>query len=113
MCNTSVSADEGFVEAPSAHVTGGLDGGSRMRHRILTCKNHPALRWSCKDIAWTGYYNGCRNLRFCGVPDGTGMHSDRSGLSCTQITDDFKIIEECSCPTGDLILAPEDALVAK
>lgn len=94
-----------------------------MRHRILTCKNHTDLRWGCKDIAWSGFYNGSRNIFFWGVPDGTGIHSDGSGLSCTQVPDDpngphtssdgrrYRYIEECKCPAGDLILAPEDELV--
>lgn len=83
-----------------------------MRHRILTCKNHPELRWSCKDIAWSDKsgYNGTRHVFFNGIPSGEGMYSDGSGLNCTMIKDG-KIIEECSCKGSDLILAPEDKLV--
>jgi hypothetical protein len=80
-----------------------------MRHRILTCKNHTNLRWSCKDIAWSGKYNGSRHIFFNGEPDGQGMFSDKSGLSCSILHRDGKnIVEECQCPSGDLILAPED-----
>lgn len=84
-----------------------------MKHRILTCKNHPELRWSTKDIAWTtnkdgsGYYNGCRSIFFNGTPTGEGMYHDGSGLHCTGLKDG-KVYVECSCPPSDLILAPED-----
>ena len=83
-----------------------------MRHRIVTCKNHPDLRWSCKDIAWTmGVgYNHKRNLFFNGTPSGKGMYSDNSGLNCTRIKDGA-VIEECNCDAADLILASEDVLV--
>lgn len=81
-----------------------------MRHRILTCRNHTDLRWSCKDVAWSGFYNGCRNLRFNGIPSGRGMFSDGSGLSCTCVQNET-VVQECACPSSDLILAPEDALV--
>ena len=82
-----------------------------MRHVILTCKNHPNLRWSCKEIAFTPGvgYNGARNIFFNGISTGK-MHSDFSGLQCTMIDGD-KIVRECSCPPSDLILAPEDYLV--
>lgn len=81
-----------------------------MRHRILTCKNHRNLRWSCKDVAWSNGYNGRRSIFFNGTPSGEGMYSDDSGLDCTKIMND-RLVEECSCPTSDLILAPEDKLV--
>lgn len=84
-----------------------------MIHRILTCKNHPNLRWSCKDIAWSGFYNGSRSVFFNGTPSGKGMFSDGSGLDCTQIESSGKWIPECECPASDLILAPEDALVKR
>lgn len=84
-----------------------------MRHRILTCKNHLHLRWSCKDIAWdVGGYNGLRHIFFNGTPSGKGMFSDGSGLDCTYFKDGKSIIE-CDCPTTDLILAPEDTLVTE
>lgn len=84
-----------------------------MRHRILTCKNHPDLRWSCKDVAWTDDhgYNNRRYLFFNGTPSGKGMYSDGSGLDCTKIKSDT-IVEECKCPAADLILAEEDKLVS-
>ena len=91
-----------------------------MRHRILTCRKHLTLRWSCKDIAWDSGYNGCRHLFFNGIPSGKGMYSDSSGLDCTMIRpqtqysihqDISRIVEECNCPASDLILAPEDSLV--
>lgn len=81
-----------------------------MAHRILTCKNHPNLRWSTKPEAWSGFYNGSRNIFFNGEPDGKGMYSDGSGLSCTRVIGD-RYVEECSCNSDLLILAPEDALV--
>ena len=80
---------------------------------ILTCKNHPNLRWSCKDIAITdGGYNGMRNIFFKGTPSGRGMYSDGSGLDCTEFVGD-KLIRECSCSANLLELAPEDALVKR
>lgn len=86
-----------------------------MRHRILTCVNHPFLRWSCKDIAWSGHYNGSRNIFFNGESTGKGIYSDGSGLECSQYFCDEpgleRFVTECPCPPSDLILAPEDALV--
>lgn len=83
-----------------------------MRHRVLTCKNHPELRWSCKDIAWSGGYNGMRSIFFNGTPTGEGLFSDGSGIYCTEIVPQTNtIVRECDCPSSDLILAPEDALV--
>jgi hypothetical protein len=84
-----------------------------MRHRILTCRNHPELRWSCKDVAWSGFYNGSRNIFFKGTPDGQGMYPDGSGLSCTDWIEGQGPISECTCPASDLILAPEDELVTR
>jgi len=84
--------------------------GDNMRHRILTCKNHPDLRWSCKEIAWVDGYNEKRHLFFNGTPSGRGMYSDGSGLDCVAVKDGV-LVEECSCPASDLILAPEDKLV--
>jgi len=85
-----------------------------MLHRILTCKNHPELRWSCKDIAWRDDYgyNGCRNIFFNGTSSGKGMYSDNSGLETTHFKDGERVIE-CKCPFKDLILAPEDVLVKR
>jgi hypothetical protein len=84
-----------------------------MRHRILTCKNHPDLRWSCKDIAWgESGYNGSRSLFFIGTPSGKGMHFDGSGLDCTTILNG-QIVQECDCPSAELVLAPEDELVVR
>ncbi len=84
-----------------------------MRHRILTCKNHPELRWSTKDCAWSDGYNGTRSLFFVGIPDGAGMYADGSGLSCTTVTLTGAIVRECACPSTALVLAPEDALVTR
>lgn len=80
-----------------------------MRHVILTCKNHPHLRWSCKEIAFTdaGGYNGQRNICYCGTPSGKGMFSDGSGLDCIMKE------EECNCPSSCLIRAEEDKLVKR
>ena len=81
-----------------------------MKHIIMTCKNHSDLRWSCKEIAWSNGYNGCRNIIFNGTPSGKGMHDDKSGLDCTWVKDG-KLVKECNCPSKNLILAPENALV--
>ena len=92
-----------------------------MRHVSITCKNHPDLRWSCKDIAWNVYgrpdkdgrlggYNGCRNIFFGGQIDNPPQfHDDMSGTKDNMVDKDGKIVKECSCPARDLILAPEDA----
>lgn len=91
-----------------------------MRHVILTCANHPNLRWSTKEIAVTnGKYNGARNIFFCGTPSGKGMYSDGSGLDCTRVVstyptpDERNIVRECDCPSSALIVAPEDELVKR
>ena len=76
---------------PAAWYDERIEGGF-MRHVTLTCKHHPNLRWSCKEIAYSpGYgYNGQRSIFFNGTQD--DVH-----------------IAECACPPTDLILAPEDA----
>jgi len=88
-----------------------------MRHSILTCKNHPHLRWSCKHVAFSerGGYNGSRSIFFNGEPTGMGMFSDGSGLDCSAFFPDREnpVVVECSCPASDLILAPEDKLVSR
>lgn len=68
-----------------------------MRHVSLTCVNHPDLRWSCKEIAWTDKYgyNNQRNIFFFGHKDETVKRYD---------------VEECKCPASDLERAPEDLL---
>jgi len=56
---------------------------------ILTCKNHPNLRWMCKDIAWeNGRYNGCRNIFYMDWRNET-------------------YIPECKCSANDLMIAPD------
>lgn len=85
-----------------------------MRHVILTCRNHPTLRWSTKEIAVTdGRYNGARSLGFRGTPSGRGMFADGSGLDCALVDADGSPVEECDCPVDDLAVAPEDALVRR
>lgn len=68
-----------------------------MRHVILTCKNHPHLRWQCKSIATSpqGGYNGARHIFF------RGTHDDATGK-------DSWAGPECTCPARDLVLAPEE-----
>lgn len=91
---------------------------------ILTCKNHPNLRWSCKDIAVSesGTYNGTRSIFFNGEPTGKGMYYDGSGLHCARYIEElndegkfvkFRPVTECSCTSDQLILAPEDKLVKR
>ena len=81
-----------------------------MRHVILTCKNHPDLRWSTKEIAFSdeGGYNGMRTIFFNGRPTGEGLYHDGSGLHCSTFVEG-EIVEECNCHPRDLIRAPEDA----
>jgi hypothetical protein len=74
-----------------------------MAHVSLTCKNHPNLRWNCKEEAVNptgnngqGCYTGARRLFFSGDVVLDDPHAD-----------------ECACPASDLILAPqslEDAI---
>ena len=87
------------------------------QHINLTCPNHPHLRWSCKDVAWsdhgdgTGHFNGSRHIFFGGFVGGQ-MHRDRSGVDTIlmdPLTGDYA--RECSCPASDLVLAYEDRLV--
>lgn len=68
-----------------------------MRHVMLTCKNHPELRWSCKSIAFTpGFgYNGSRNIFFQGKLEEGKIHYESHAA-------------ECKCSSRDLILAPEE-----
>lgn len=84
-----------------------------MKHAILTCKNHPNLRWSCKEIAVNkdGSYNGSRGIYFDGEPTGEGMYDDGSGLNCSRYRKDGSFVEECKCPPEDLTFAPENELV--
>lgn len=64
-----------------------------MKHIALTCKNHPNLRWSCKEIAVKddpkpgepARYNGSRSIFFTSKSE-----------------------EECPCMTEDLVIAPQD-----
>lgn len=95
-----------------------------MRHCVLTCKNHPELRWSSKETAVNksgndglGAWNGSRHIFFNGTPllnaDGSPkMFDDNSGLDCTTFKDG-KHYAECACSPSDLILAPEDILVKR
>jgi len=90
-----------------------------MRHVILTCINHPELRWSTKECAVTnGKYNGQRNLSFDGIPitnadDTPKMYFDLSGVECEMVTADGRYVKECSCPPSDLVVAEEDKLVKR
>lgn len=89
-----------------------------MRHVSITCKNHPHLRWSCKEIAWTNGYNGSRRIIFLGRvkldPEGIPiLYHDKSGTSCEQVTYNGDLIEECSCSAKDLIKSPEDEVIEK
>ncbi len=85
-----------------------------MRHVILTCENHPELRWSTKEIAVTnGRYNGQRNIFFKGVPTGEGMYPDGSGLYCSFVNPDGTLVKECDCHSGKLVVAEEDKLVKR
>lgn len=68
-----------------------------MRHVSLTCKNHPDLRWQCKEIAANrdGSYNGARHIFYNGrvrVDGGQG----------------YEPVAECPCPPSDLRFSPEE-----
>lgn len=66
---------------------------------MLTCENHPHLRWHCKDIAVTdeGRYNHQRNIFFSG--------NDRDERFIDSVTGEE--IKECSCPASLLIATPD------
>jgi hypothetical protein len=88
-----------------------------MRHVSLTCKNHPDLRWSCKEIAFEGgSYNGSRSIFFKGIAvlDEEGLpklYADKSGTMTSGLMADNTAVIECSCPASDLIKAPEDEVL--
>lgn len=71
-----------------------------MHMTILTCRNHPNLRWTCKEIAFQNGYNGLRNLFYHG--QATGELSSDGHPRC-------ETVAECSCSAKELMLAPEDA----
>jgi hypothetical protein len=52
-------------------------------------------------VAWSGFYNGSRNIFFGGKTTGR-LYRDKSGVQCDPAF-------ECKCPPSDLILSPEDA----
>jgi len=86
-----------------------------MRHVTLTCRNHPTLRWSCKEIAFTDAhgYNGARHIVFLGRAKG-GLNSDQSGPECEDFDSALATwVAECPCPPSDLIRAPEDGTLAQ
>jgi hypothetical protein len=67
-----------------------------MRHVLLTCTNHPNLRWMCKEVAVNnvGAYNGSRNIFFNGPKEGAYE-------------------SECSCSASLLRFAPEELELQK
>jgi len=86
-----------------------------MRRVSLTCRNHPTLRWSCKEVAFTDAhgYNGARSIIFVGRSTGK-FYPDLSGVECEDFdTATSTWIAECSCPPSDLIRASEDGILAQ
>lgn len=83
-----------------------------MRHVTLTCKNHPNLRWTCKSIAFTpGHgYNTQRNIFFHGAIDPKNPDADAEQILRDDVGMLTILIEECSCPASDLILAPGETM---
>jgi len=59
-------------------------------HIVLTCRNHPDLRWTTKNIAPLG----CRSLFYWGNKEQHETH-------------DFVREPECPCSIRDLVLSPE------
>ena len=80
-----------------------------MRHVILTCKLHPNLRWSTKEVAVNsdGTYNGARNIFFHGEHCADGK--DRQYI---ETEEGMRFVRECPCHPSELIRAPEDAEAA-
>ena len=73
----------------------------------LYCKNHPDLRWYCKDQAISlsqdkteGYYNGARNIFFFGQ----ATENKPEG----ETTIDNRYVPECPCKAGDLRVTEKD-----
>jgi len=73
---------------------------------MLTCKNHPTLRWTCKSIAFTpGHgYNGQRHIFF----NGERLADGKTSTYVQEGFENYRIVHECKCPPTDLIIAPED-----
>jgi len=71
-----------------------------MKHVKLTCKNHPALRWHCKAIAYTEGvgYNGTRHIFFSGREGKPDTVADWKVIGGEIVN-----IHECDCPSTDLI----------
>jgi hypothetical protein len=72
-----------------------------MRHILLTCCNHPELRWFVKSIAVNrnGSYNGMRNIFFEGRA--TGLTRVCRGVTIEVM----EFVPECPCPPSDLRFA--------
>lgn len=77
-----------------------------MRHVLLTCKQHPKLRWNCKSLAFTPGrgYNQQRRIFFLGEKqsDGRTLEVIQEGF------ENYRCVFECKCPATDLVIAPED-----
>jgi hypothetical protein len=73
--------------------------------RILTCKNHPDLRWYTKPeaVSASGHYTGARNIFFIVADIEVDYHANGCQVNVNNWPE-----PECSCPASDLILAPED-----
>jgi len=71
-----------------------------MRKITLTCKDHPTLRWKCKEIAFTnGRYNGTRNLFF----QGEAGKENEVNQHWKVINGDLVNTLECDCHSSLLV----------
>lgn len=97
-----------------------------MRHAILTCKNHPELRWNTKICAVDknakpgepARYDSSRNIFFNGwnTTDPPTPYPDKSGFETSIMRgegDSVEFARECDCPASLLIIAPEDPEVRR
>jgi hypothetical protein len=70
---------------------------------ILTCEDHPHLRWYCKELSTSldsngvGRYNGMRNIFFFGV-------EVPGPLEYSVIDDQGVYQDECKCPASRLMV---------
>jgi hypothetical protein len=72
----------------------------RGEHIALTCKDHPTLKWSTKNI------HG-RTLFFFGLRKGFGLPTE-GGWENEFITAEGELVKECNCPASSLVHIHEE-----
>ena len=71
---------------------------------MLTCENHPDLRWHCKmqAVSRSGRYTGARNIFF------SGKVLDSGELVPYGHMHNGEVVRECPCPGSALIATDMD-----